>query len=405
MTAAAPFIIDTDTHLTEPADLWTSRLPKSWGEDVMHVAWDESRQEEVWRVGSKILRAAWSSCQYERNTYPVAPATAADAHPATVVQSERVKVMDEIGIKTAVLYPNVGGLNARHFLAMENEQIALAHVRAYNDYQLDFANTAPGRFVPMLVVPFWDVAESVAEIERMTGKGFGGIVMTGAPQYHEQPFLADPHWDRLWSATLAAGFSVSFHVGNGGASALKGNAMDPDRLTHDLPGTVLTRSATFPFLENGKQIADLVLSGVLNRYPDLMFASVESGVGWIPFVLECMDYHYKRSTKGIGNLPWGDLLPSDLFRRQIYANFWFERLEPWHIEAVGVDHILFETDFPHPTSLGLAETQEAITDGMAGFSQEVKEKILWKNAAKLYNLDEVASDEASKTHPLMSTAQ
>jgi predicted TIM-barrel fold metal-dependent hydrolase len=306
--------------------------------------------------------------------------------------------MDEVGVRTAVLYPNVGGLNARHFRAMRDPRMAEAHVQAYNDYQVDFCANYPGRFLPMLVVPFWEIGEAVAEIERMTGKGFGGIVMTGAPQYHDQPFIADTHWDRLWAATQAAGLSVSFHVGNGNP----GDVMAPERLRDDLPGVTLTRSATFPFLENGKQVTDLVLSGVLNRFPGLMFASVESGVGWVPFVLECMDYHYKRTTGGLPNLPWGDMLPSDLFRRQIYMNFWFEKLEQWHVDAIGEDHILFETDFPHPTSLGVEEARDAVATGLAGFSQDLKEKILWRNAARLYGLDEAASTEAAKDHPLLA---
>lgn len=395
-----PFIIDTDTHLTEPRDLWTSRLPSSWGDQVMHVEWDDRRQAEVWRVGPATIREAWGPCQYGWNRYPEAPPREEDAHPAAMRQSERVSLMDEVGIRAAVLYPNVGGLSARHFLAMRDIKIAEAHVRAYNDYQVEYAAAYPGRFIPMLVVAFWDLAEAVREIERLGDKGFGGIVMTGAPQLHGQPFLAEPHWDPLWRATLDAGLSVSFHVGNGGT----GDAQDERRQQYDGPGAALCRSATFPFLDNGKQVADLVLSGVLARYPELKFVSVESGVGWVPFVLECLDYHYKRSTGGLPDLPWGDLLPSDLFRRQVYLNFWFEQLQPWQVEAIGEDHIMFETDFPHPTCLGVAETREAIQTGMAGFPREVVEKILWRNAAALYRLDPAPSSAASTDHPLLQHA-
>lgn len=389
-TVSDTVIFDTDTHLTEPPDLWTARLPAKWGDQIMQVRTHPDTGREHWTVNGQWLGQAWGSCQYEWNKFPIGPATRDECHPAAVDQTERVKLMDHIGVKTAVLYPNVAGLNQSLFSAMADVEVALAHIQAWNDYQLEYCAGAPGRFLPMLVVPFWHLDASVAEIERLTGRGFGGIVMTGAPQIHGEPFIGDPHWNRLWEATLAAGLTVSFHIGNGDLKA----STNRDQWAIDLPGASLTRAATFPFLDNGKQVTDLVMSGVLARYPDLKFASVESGLGWIPFVLECMDYHYKRSTQGTGNLPWGDLLPSDLFRRQVYVNFWFEELQPWHIEAIGEDNILFETDFPHPTCLGPAETEHAIEVGLGAWPDAIREKILWRNAAALYGLDPVTGSSA-----------
>jgi len=83
---------------------------------------------------------------------------------------------------------------------------------------------------------------------------------------------------------------------------------------------------------------------------------------------------------------FGDLLPSDLFRRQVYANYWFERLQPWHLEALDVGHILFETDFPHPTCLHGEEITDALGNGLAAMPQLVQDRIMWANAADLYGL-------------------
>ena len=81
------------------------------------------------------------------------------------------------------------------------------------------------------------------------------------------------------------------------------------------------------------------------------------------------------------------MLPSDFFRRQVFANYWYEDLKPWHIEAIGEDNLLFETDYPHQTCLDKEEIETSIHEGLAGVSEKTKEKILWRNAASLFNMD------------------
>jgi uncharacterized protein len=372
-----PRIIDTDTHFTEPPDLWTSRLPKKWGKQVMHVVRDEARGADVWCVGDRMLTKAFEFCQFGfPKPFPETPNVLSDCHPSTVDQSERVRLMDEQGVRAAVLYPNVGGLSASHFVNMP-PKISIAHCSAYNDYLLEWSHNFPGRFIPMLVVPFWDVAAAVAEIERMEDKGFGGVVSSGAPQNHSQPFLSDPHWDPMWQACVDANLSVSYHVGNGGL----GDEFDVGRKKSEPPRSMLPRVSTINFLNVSKQITDLLLSGVLAKFPTLQFVSVESGIGWIPFVLESLDYHFHKAGSGKD-----EMLPSELFRRQVYVNYWFERLEQWHIDVVGEDRILFETDFPHPTCLGPDDVRQNIEVGLAAQPGRLREKILWGNASKLYSI-------------------
>jgi predicted TIM-barrel fold metal-dependent hydrolase len=386
-----PLIIDTDTHFTEPADLWESRLPREWGDSVLKVRWNESLQREAWQLGDTVVAPAWWCLSYgSRKPYPSSPATLEDAHVSTYDQSARVAVMDECGVRAAVLYPNVAGLRLHNFVAMPSKEISAAHISVYNDYQLEWARNAPGRFIPMLVVPFWDLPQSLSEIERFKGKGFGGIVMTGAPQIHGQPYMADPYWYPLWEACVDAELSVSFHIASGDMA----DAVAPERRLVDPPGTALARIATFPFLDNGKYIADLLLSGVPARYPTLKFVSVESGVGWVPFVLESLDYHVARDSASLGVKPFDGMRPSELFHRQFFVNYWFEDLKPWHIDAVGADNILFETDFPHNTCLGPDDVKERLANGFNDLSDDTREKILWRNAIALYGkaLEQLTAD-------------
>jgi predicted TIM-barrel fold metal-dependent hydrolase len=381
-------IIDTDSHLTEPADLWTERLPSTWGDRRLHVKWDAEEGADVWLLGDHVVQKAWQGCGYRwEGIYPDMPPRLADCHPANYEIDERTRVMDGSGIDVAVLYPNIGGADLNRF--GWSAEVAAAHAAAYNDFQLEWIADAPGRFIPMAVVPYWDLDRAVAEIERVAGCGFGGIIMTGAPQAHGQPFFADRHWDRLWSAAVSAELSINFHVGGGDLSAY----LNPQRLATEGARTSYARLGPASFLENAQQLNDLLLSGVLARFPDLRVASVESGVGWVPFVLAAADHHFKKAKVWIDRPEFGDLLPSDLFRRQVYANYWFERVREDHIEAIGEDHLLFESDFPHPTCIVGEEVRDAVTAGLAGLSAQVREKIMWRNAAALYRfrVDEATS--------------
>jgi predicted TIM-barrel fold metal-dependent hydrolase len=385
IAVTAPLIIDTDTHFTEEPELWTSRLPAAWGDQVMQVRWSPEHEAEVWTVGDEVIGGAWSMLAYGTghiaNSQDARPKTRADIHPASWIQAERVKVMDDCGIRAAVLYPNFGGLKPSRFMNMASAEVALAHVTAYNDGQLEWARNYPGRFIPMLVTPFWDLPAALAEIERTAGQGFGGIVTTAAPHAHGQPFLADPHWDPLWQACVDAQLSVSFHIGSGNTG---GDLRSPVREKLMAPATHLGYSAVPHMVENGKQMLDLLLSGVLVRHPELKFVSVESGMGWVPFVLEAADYHFLRARRELDSHPWGDLLPSDLFHRQCYVNAWFEHVKPHHLESVGADNVLFETDFPHRTCLEQEDVEEVVARLRADLDGEVVDKILWGNALTLY---------------------
>ena len=158
-----------------------------------------------------------------------------------------------------------------------------------------------------------------------------------------------------------------------------------------------TELAVDIFLHNGLQLNDLLMSGVLARYPKIKFVSVESGIGWIPFVLEAMDYQFQGNSVAEEH-PEFDLLPSEYFARNVYACYWFEQTAPRRlIDKIGVDNILFETDFPHPTSLYGDEVHARIKGGLSDCEESVRRKILWANSEKLYKVTPPsAADEAKR---------
>ena len=138
------------------------------------------------------------------------------------------------------------------------------------------------------------------------------------------------------------------------------------------------------FISNAKVILNLITSGLLERFPKLNFVSVESGIGWIPFILETLDYSLAES--GAHRLDKLSMSPFDYFRRQIYASFWFEgRDTAASIRRLGVDNVMFETDFPHPVCLYPRPLEQA-RKGLGDLTLEERRKVLSTNAARVYGI-------------------
>jgi predicted TIM-barrel fold metal-dependent hydrolase len=152
------------------------------------------------------------------------------------------------------------------------------------------------------------------------------------------------------------------------------------------PNTQLAIGGTLLFIGNARVVVNLILSGMFDRHPDLQMVSVESGCGWVPFILETLDY--EMSENAPAELATLKKQPSEYFRTNLFATFWFEKNRGKLsdlIEAVGEDRILFETDFPHPTCL-YPKPLEAVEAKMATLTVDARRKILGENARKLYRI-------------------
>src|SRR5437764_3168517 len=339
-------IIDTDTHVVEPPDLWTSRLSSKWGELVPHVRWDDTVGEEAWFTGGQRLGAVGGPAMAGWHEHPpFHPRRWAETDPTAWDAGKRLALMDEYGIHAQILYPNVAVFNAKSIIGMKDPALQLACVQAYNDFLVDWSSSAPDRLIPVASLPFWDLDFTLAEIERCAAAGHRGIVFTQDPTAFGLPMLTDRYWDPMWASAQEKGLPVNFHIASGEVD-LNGFG-HPDKCRH---ANYAMMGVSF-FMGNAKTVSRLICAGICHRFPDLNFVSVESGIGWIPFALEGLDWQWQNCGVGLEH-PEYDLLLSEYFRRQIYGCFWFERDSALSaIEQVGADNVLYETDFPHPTSM------------------------------------------------------
>ncbi|MFK7894652.1 MAG: amidohydrolase family protein [Myxococcota bacterium] len=384
--ATLDWVIDADTHISEPPDLFTSRLPAKWQAAAPKIVHNETTGFEHWVIGEDqkpSIPVGHTAVAGWPDPFPAAPSGFAEIPAAAHDAQARLDYMDSLRIWAMAIYPNVGGFGSQAFLNLGDPELMLACVQAYNDYLTEWCSLAPERFIPITATPFWDMDASVKEIERCAKAGHKGVLFTGAPQDHGMPALASPHWNPLWEVAQACELPVSFHIGSGEFTS---DDWTPERLELYGPGGINAQTAIGLFLENGRQIVDLLFSGVLPRFPDLNFVSVESGIGFLPFLLEAADHTFEYGQVG-KHKPEFKLKPSEYFARQVYGCYWFEEYAPSNmLDKLPVDNLLFETDYPHPVCL-YGDVREKIEAGLGNAKHEDRRKLLFDNAARIYKVD------------------
>lgn len=393
-------VVDVDSHVSEPPDLWTSRLPSRFGELTPRVEYSDELGEDVWVIGGAPATQAWfnSMAGFDR-WWPEHPRVQSEVDPAAYDPKARSERLDEYGIRMQVLYPNLLGFNIDRFLAPRDPTFSLACVQAYNDFLVDFGEQAPGRFVPIMALPFWDLEQTLVEVQRSAAAGHKGILFANRPEIIGCPPLTDRAWDPLWSLAQESGLSINFHIGFAGFNqALEAGPDDepaPMLSTgvFDMSRAEFAKLSALAFMSNGNAIAEVVMSGLCHRFPELTWVSVESGFGYVPYLLEALDWQWLNA--GAAKENPDRLMPSEYFRRQMYGTFWFEKLGLERLVDLYPDNMMFETDFPHPTSLspGPASYIEApdhvIEQNMAHLPEETQRKLLYENAARVYGLPEL----------------
>jgi uncharacterized protein len=379
-------VADVDSHIIEPADLWTTRVSSRWGDLVPHVRFHERRQEDYWYIGDQKLYGVGAFAQARWPEYPPShPRRLEDAFLPALDAKARLEYMDEVGVYYQLLYPNILGFHSHVFLNNMPAELATECVRAYNDWLVEWCSADSRRLIPMMMLPFWDIDAAVAEMARAHEIGHKGVLFAARYDKVGLPRLVDDHWEPLLGQAQEMGLSMNFHVGF---------LASPD----DLKGAVdqskkmdFTRESSLVLLGNAQNIAEVVLSGVCHRYPDVKFVSVENGAGWLPFLGESMDWQWL-NVGAHKDYP-GRLLPSEYLYRQVYGTYWFERDSVRAVIDKLADNLMFETDFPHATSLSPGPASESpsprdvMETSLEGIPDEIVGKVLQHTATDLYHLD------------------
>ena len=285
----------------------------------------------------------------------------------------RVKDLDRDGIGASVLYPQV----MRHGLRRcVNAEVRAAVARAYNEWIATFDYFDRERFVGLAVLPQLDDGEEVIQIMREArANGLRGAWLTmasdGKPLHH-------PDFEQFWAVAAELELPISLHIDPHLTPFAR--AMAPEH--RELLGSRDTYT-TLAGVSLGEQLGHLILSGLLDRHPQLRIVLAESGVGWIPYVLDRMDdvwVHNKGAARSKNTR-----LPSETAKAQVYATFEQDKVGMLTRHIWGVDNVMWASDYPHMFST-FPESQAAIEQLFEGIPEDEKDKMVSSNVARLYQL-------------------
>jgi len=374
-------MISADDHLDLgwlPSDLWSARLPRAMQSRAPHI--EERGGNAMWVCEGKVW-GAWAGNAIDpsrpRPKMPFVDALTrggeldrSQRRPA--VAAHRLCDMDRDGVQAQVMFGPVFSI------VVDDPELRDACYRAYNDWLKEFCSAAPDRLIGVAMLP--PAPDSaLAELRRLAN--IGGYRQVNLQIATVTPRIDDPAWEPFWNAIEETGLILSFHV----TVFLEGI---PERAVGK-PASVFMATKAFisQFLD---PFVDLFAWGILERHPRIRLVMGESGLGWLPWVIEELDYRHWRlweskdywQARGLTGL---EMKPSEIFKRQVYATFQEDHVAMALLPFYGDGHVMWASDYPHPDSVW-PNSRAAIDRQMAHLTPEMRKKLTHDNAATLYNL-------------------
>jgi predicted TIM-barrel fold metal-dependent hydrolase len=285
----------------------------------------------------------------------------------------RVADMDISGVYASLSFPSFlpGFAGQRLQLSTDDPELALAAVRAWNDWHLEeWAGSYPERIIPCQIPYFLDPEVGAREIYRNAERGFKAVTFSEGPHLLGLPSMHTGHWDPIMRACAETGTVVNLHIGSSGTSP-----STADDAPADVVGVLFFGYAMF-------SAVDWLFSRVPVRFPDIKIVMSEGGIGWVPALLDRLD-HMQTYASMYGTWDGITESPAEVLQR----NFYFCAVEDPTAFAlrdrIGVDHILLEEDYPHSDSLW-PRTQKVIGHAIGGLPEADVRRITWENASRLY---------------------
>ncbi|MVZ99872.1 amidohydrolase family protein [Actinomadura sp. LD22] len=374
-------LVSVDDHVIEPPGVWSDRLPAAMREEGPRIvdgpghtqAWHYAgREYPIHLQGSprtRIFRSDGTGEDFFARHYDDMVSGAYD------VQA-RVRAMDEDGVAVQLPFPTFPRFAGTRFLEGEDRGLAALCVRAYNDWMLDeWCAAAPDRFIPTVIVPLWDPVASAGEIRRCAAKGARAVSMAENPAPLGLPsWWKTDHWAPMLHAIEETGLPLCMHIGTSGELVVPSEDSS-EAVPISLCG-----------LNSMASMAEIIFSGMLLRFPGLKIALSEGGSGWVPYLLERMDYTWKRTRVDVNR----DMAPSELFARNFWTCFISDQFAVDVYEHIGVDKLMWESDYPHNDS-EWPDSRNNLEKALAGVADSDAARIAESNARELFDFPRVTN--------------
>jgi predicted TIM-barrel fold metal-dependent hydrolase len=368
-------MVSVDDHVVEPPDLFDGRLAAKYREYAPEFV-TNADGTNVWKYnGETVMNVALNAVAGRpKEEYGIEPTSFTQLRPGTYDHQERVKDMSANGVLGSLCFPSFPQFCGQLFARTADKDVALAMVRAYNDWHVDeWCGSHPGRFIPCGLPAIWDPEVMAAEIRRVAQKGCHALTFSENPSKLGWPSIHSDHWDPVWRACSDEGVVVCMHIGSS------------SQLTITSPDAPMDVMITLQPMNIVQAAADLVWSKTLRNYPDLKVALSEGGIGWIPYFIERVDYNYDRHHAWTGQ-DFGDKLPSEVFNEHVLTCFIDDRFGIASKDALDLDMVTWECDYPHSDS-NWPLSPEVFAESAGDLTDDEIDKITHLNAMRHFQYD------------------
>jgi predicted TIM-barrel fold metal-dependent hydrolase len=393
-TPGPEWLISVDDHVLEPGHVWQERVPAKFREAAPRLVRDADGEAWVYEGRRSVTPGLGAVAGKRREEFSFEPITYDEMRPGCYDSVARLEDMDRAGVLASLCFPSFPRFCGQVFLESDDKELALACVRAYNDWMIDeWCGRAPGRYIPLTLIPLWDSLLAAAEVRRTAAKGSRAIAFSENPAMLGLPTVQDRdgYWDPLMAACEETQTVVCMHIGS---SSRRYTMSDESPM-------LVTMSWGVPVSIAGAMV-EWIFSPVVRKFPDIKVALAEGGIGWMPFFLDrccqVVDTHRYWIAKGDvrhdslsgrvqvmedGGLDMEDFSVIDTFRKHIYGCFIDDLHGVKNLDVIGVDNVMIETDYPHsdstwPNCIEHAQKQ------LEGLSEVDRYKVLRGNAERLF---------------------
>jgi predicted TIM-barrel fold metal-dependent hydrolase len=371
-------MVSVDDHVVEPPTLFEGRLSKKAAERAPFIKTLEGGRD-IWMFEGSPLPNVGLNAVAGRvpEEYGLDALAFTEMRAGCYDIHERIRDMNVNGVLGSLNFPSIAGFTGQLFYTCADKDVAIELLRAYNDWHVDdWCGTYPGRMIPLSIPPVWDPELMAAVVRRMAEKGCHAVTFSENPEKLKLPSWHSDHWDPFLRACEEVNTVICLHIGSSSETVI--TAMDAP----------IDTMITLQPMNIVKCAADLVWSPVFRKFPDLKIALSEGGIGWVPYFLERVDYVYKNHHQWT-NQDFGDMLPSEVFNRNILTCFIDDAVGMEVRHHLNVDHIHWECDYPHSDSTWPNAPEDAMRY-LAGVPDEEVDKITHLNAMRNFSFDPFA---------------
>ncbi|MCS5684588.1 MAG: amidohydrolase [Acidimicrobiales bacterium] len=373
-------LVSVDDHLCEPPHMFDDHLADRWKDEAPKLLHTDDGSD-VWTFNGEIIPNVGLNAVAGRpkEEYGIEPTSFEEIRPGCYDIDERIKDMDAGGVLGSMCFPSFPNFAGRLFSNHPDKEFAAALIRAYNDWHIyEWCGSYPGRFIPMALPMIWSAEECAAEVRRVAELGCHSMTFTENPAATAfgEPSFHDEYWNPLWEALVDCNTVLSIHLGSSGELVITAPDAPMDVMIHMQPMNVT------------KAASDLLWSTVPRRYPDLRIALSEGGTGWVPYFMDRADKTYDMHHLWTGQ-EFGDLKPSDVFRRNFLTCFITDPVGVILRHEIGINNISWEMDYPHSDS-NWPTAPEELSEVFVGVSDDDINRITHLNAMDWFSYDPFA---------------